>query len=109
MATRTKAHTGIDEVVNRIPVGRDHAISRYDLRTAVDMDDRRVRDLIADARSEGHFILSTRRGYYLADTSDPGDIKEMQKFVRRESKRAISTFKGAKHMRAYLKVKGVGI
>ena len=109
MATKTKANTGISEVVNRIPVGRDNAISRYDLRTSVGMDDRKVRDLIADARAEGYFILSTLRGYYIADTSDPGDIKEMQKFVRRESKRAISTFKGAKHMRAYLKLKGVGI
>ena len=99
MATGT-----IDWLYSEIPVGKDNAISRYDLRTKLGMSDRKMREVIHDAKVAGYLICSTSRGYYI-----PDDIEDIKHQYFREKKRIASTYAAIRQMRAILKDKGVEV
>ena len=103
MTTTSKEDT-IAQIVNLIPKGKDHAVTRSALRFATDMSDRKVRQAIHDARVAGHLIVSTDKGYYI-----PDDVRDLIKFYRQEKKRLASTYAGVRNIRAQLKEMGVEV
>lgn len=92
------------ELLRLIPVGRENAQSRYDLRSKLSISDRKLRDLISQARADGAFICSIDRGYFIADKDE-----DILSYYLSEHRRAISILNGCKHMRRYLKDKGIEI
>lgn len=94
----------LDWIYSEIPVGKENAISRYDLRTQLGMSDRKMRDAIHDAKVAGYLICSTNRGYYI-----PDDIEDIKHQYFREKKRIASTYAAIRQMRAILKDKGVKV
>lgn len=96
--------TGIAELMNLLPVGRENAQTRYDLRSKLSLSDRKTRELISEARADGAFICSVDKGYFVADKDE-----DIERYCRSEFARAMSILKGIKHMRRYLKDKGIDI
>jgi transcriptional regulator with XRE-family HTH domain len=86
-----------------IPVGRENAISRAALCAAMNVPDRRARELIERARRSGVIICNSGdgRGYYRTD-----DIDEIEREYRGERSRALSVLSRLKRMRAILKDAG---
>lgn len=98
----SKALTGeFEEVINAIPIGKANAISRSELRSRTGLPDRKIRLIIAEARTSGYFIVNTGYGYYIADNSE-----DLYRFYKTEHARAISIFRAIKNIRADLKSEG---
>lgn len=82
--------------IDDIPIGRENAISRADLKRKWNCDDRTVRDRIARLRAEdngdNYVIVSHSRsgvkGYYRSDKPD-----EIRYFINEINKRIASTRK----------------
>ena len=75
------------QILQHIRAGRENAIPRSDLIKVTGMRDRMLRLEIEAMRRAGVVILADVVGYYL-----PGDLDEVQAFIRQESSRARSTF-----------------
>lgn len=67
--------------------GELQAVHMADLAKRVGVDERKLRQLIYDARESGVTILSSAAGYFL-----PGDDLEVQQFENCMRKRARSAF-----------------
>lgn len=78
--------------------------SRRDLCEALDVTDRQLRRLIAEARSYGYVIVNNGSGYYKTT-----DENEMAGFYRTEYSRAMSILKGLSPLKKYLKTIGVKV
>lgn len=82
--------------IDDIPIGRENAISRADLKRRWDCDDRTMRDHVARLRAEdngdSYVIVSHSqsgvKGYYRTDKPD-----EIRHFVNEINKRAENTRK----------------
>ena len=61
---------------------------------ALNLSDRKVRELIAELQQEGFDIVSLKKGYYLAENGD------LEKYIEREKRRAISILAKLKHLRS---------
>lgn len=86
------------EIIDFIPHGREHAVSRKQLVLATGLSDRKVRKLIEKAREE-FVILSLENGSgYYQPTKD--DYPELKKYVKREDSRAKSIFHTVKKAKA---------
>ena len=86
------------EIINFIPYGRAHAVSRQELTNVTGYNDRKVRKMISEARKE-HVILSLENGSgYYQPTAD--DYPELRKFINREESRAKSVFVALKKAKA---------
>lgn len=86
------------EIINFIPYGKEHAVSRYELTHFTGWSDRKVRHMISKAREE-HVILSLENGSgYYQPTAE--DYPELRKFINREESRAKSVFASLKMARA---------
>ena len=78
------------EIERYIPEGREHAISRKELRALLGRDDRVIREWIKQANRrlepEGKVILSSSswRGYWIS--SDPEEIAAYNKRLAEERK-----------------------
>ena len=87
-----------------IPIGREKAITREQLRLRWGCSDRIMRRAIADMRAEdngdGYIIVSysSGKGYYR--TSDPDEIRH---FIAEQSRRARNTFLPIKKARRVLR------
>lgn len=70
-----------------IPRGKENAIKRDDLSTALRLPDRMVRQLIEKARKDGALIMNDQNGegYYISD-----DINDLKRQLRRNEHRARS-------------------
>lgn len=80
--------------------GEKNAISTPDLCERLGLDDTRaLRLLVAKERAAGKVILSSCHGGYFL----PIDRKEVERFVRTERKKAVSTLAALKSARRYLK------
>ena len=86
------------KIINFIPFGKEHAVSRYELAHFTGLNDRKVRRLISEAREE-HVILSLEngKGYYQPSRED---YAELRKYIKREESRAKSVFATLKKARA---------
>lgn len=88
-------------IANLIPIGRENAINRNSLTELcvsfgliderIKDKDRLMRELISKARIDYTILnLSDGNGYYRPSKDD---LLELQRYIRQEEKRAISTFK----------------
>lgn len=91
----------VEELVNELT---EWPRSRRDLCEALDMNDRQLRKLIAEARSYGYVIVNHGDGYYKTT-----DENEMAGFYRTEYSRAMSILKGLSPLKKYLKTMGVKV
>ena len=91
----------IEDLLNELgPTPR----TRQDLRRALDISDRKLRERIAKARELGYVIVNKGEGYFI-----PEDLSDMTQFYFTERKRALSILRGLKRLRKYLKKMGVNL
>lgn len=75
-------------IVDYIPVGHQNAVTRKQLCILTGLSDRKVRDLIADARREMPIInQQDSKGYYIPDTGNIIDMCALRRYVRQEEHR----------------------
>ncbi len=91
-------------VVAAIRQGRQNAIPRAELAASLGMNDRTVRACIEVARRDGHFIISSNDGYYLA--TEP---EEVERQYRIDHARALAILARLTPMRRYLRAAGVDV
>lgn len=91
------------EVVNAIPVGREHAIKHGALCAKVGMGYRKVRKMIELARSLGFIIINEQNGagYYQSD-----DLDEIERQYKQDTARAMSILARRKELSRRLKAAG---
>lgn len=91
-------------ILSMIPFGRDNAVSRQQLKTLAQMDDRKVRECIERLRDDHLILHSTKGGYYRPTETETDEII---RFVRTERKRAKSVLKGVRAAEEYLEEMGI--
>lgn len=81
------------DIVRLIPVGREHPIDRWDLKERALTSDRRVRDLIEEARANGVPIHNFGQGYFISY-----DAEDLSRTVAMDRARVASINKRLKPM-----------
>lgn len=96
----------LDRLIAAIPYGKENAIDRFALSQKIGTSDRRMRQLIEDARNAGLFILNDGdgKGYYQTT-----DLDEMLRNYRTDRSRALAILKRQKKMRKTLKAAGLQV
>lgn len=94
---------GLPRLLRAIPYGHENAVTRSKLVWLLDMSDRKVRELIEQARRQGEIIINRQdgNGYYRSD-----DIDEMERQYRQDTSRALSILARRKTLRRRLKEAG---
>lgn len=65
-------------------IGRDRGISAQALANRLDCPERQVRQLVTEAREEGHAVCGTpAHGYFIAETAE--ELEETCAFLRNRS------------------------
>lgn len=92
----------VTELIATLDYGRRNAIKRHDLAALLDMSDRRLRQIIEEARKCGYVILSLPNGggYYMSNNTD-----EIHAFYLREKARANSILRRLDPIRKILKAR----
>lgn len=87
-------------ITDFIPTGKENAIRRDTLVTMLNLPDRRVRQMIEDARRDGALILNAQdgTGYYRSE-----DVGELKRQLHRNHSRAMSILVQQKHLRKKIK------
>ena len=91
----------IEDLLNEL---HEFPRSRADLCRSMDIGDRRLRQLIREAREYGYVIVNHGSGYYLTN-----DENEMTTFYKTEKGRALSILQGLSGLRRHLKALGVEV
>lgn len=92
-----------DYILQFIPTGSKHAVSRDYLSIISGLEDRDVRRAIETARKKFPIInLSNGKGYYLPDMSDPEDVTALKRYKRQEENRLDSINQNVKAIRRFL-------
>ena len=88
------------DIMTFIPMGKENAISRWELMELTHLPDRTVRKMIQDARDRGELILNDQdgAGYYTSD--DEGELKRQ---YRSNRSRALSILRQQRHIRRRLR------
>lgn len=81
----------IQAIYKTLKAGEENAITSKKLRATFHLSERELRQNIEALRRSGLVILSSPKGYYLAETID-----ELQRFVKQERSRALSILKTLK-------------
>lgn len=83
----------IEDYIGR---GKDQAVTREWLRAALNLPDRAVRKLIADARDRGAPIINDQdgMGYYITD-----DVRQLRRQYNTNRRRAMSILRQQKYLR----------
>jgi len=91
------------KIINLIPYGKNNATTRTRLCELTKLSDRKIRDLIADARRD-NAIINTQdgKGYY---RPLPSDIDAVRQYLSQEEHRAKSIFWAMKGAKEWLKQK----
>lgn len=94
------------DIVEYIPVGHAHAVSRKSLSIQTGLSDRKVRREIAHA-GEKHAILNMQdsAGYYRPDMTDPHDVEACYLFFLQERSRIRSIAASMRGVSEALKIK----
>ena len=89
-----------------IPEGRDHAVSRTGIARIFDAGDRQAREWIERMRAAGAVILNAQdgRGYYRPADEDTEAVLRQ---LRQDEARAKSILRRTKHLRRWLRERGV--
>lgn len=89
------------DIVSLIPIGYENAITRSELCTLTGLPDRKVRDMIFQARRETPIInLQDGKGYFIPSENDRAHV---EKFVKQETARLKSVGWALKSARGFLK------
>lgn len=90
-------------ILNNLKPGRENSISRDKLVSMTGINDRTIRDKIADLRASGIPIISNtnKGGYYL-----PASADEAQEYIESMESRAKKTFVSIKATKQWLKDNG---
>lgn len=86
--------------------GKENARTRETLSLLSGLPDRAVRRAIEEARNEGYFIVNDEdgNGYYITK-----DINTLTLQYRKDTARAMAILKRRKHIRKYLKERGIKV
>lgn len=88
-------------IVELLPVGKENAISTADLKNASGIGSvRALRAAVAHERKHGAVILSSKNGGYYR----PATEKEIEEFIKTNSKEAKSILYGLRSAKQYLKM-----
>ena len=80
------------DILEFIPVGKRNAVSRRYLKDITHIPDRKLRNLIHQARRKIPILnLSDGRGYYIPDMNTEEDRQALVQYVRQEENRIKST------------------
>lgn len=75
-------------IIDFIPFGKENAITREQLRLITGVPDRKMRDLISEAREELPILnLQKGDGYYMPKADRPSEIAEVKKWLKQEGNR----------------------
>lgn len=90
-------------LVSNLGHGKKNATTRSALSGRMRLSDRKVRELIEQARRWGYIIINAQdgRGYYLSD-----DLDEMEQQYRQDTNRALAVLSRRKALRRTLKDAG---
>lgn len=90
----------LTKVLEKIPKGKEKAVSRKTLAELTGYSDRNIRDSIAQLRDLGYPICNFQdgRGYFLSD-----DMQDIKHQYEQERKRALQILKQLKIMRRMIK------
>ena len=96
------------DIVEYIPVGHEHAVSRKSLSMQTGLPDRVLRKEIALARKK-HAILNLQdsAGYYRPDMTDPHDVEACYLFFLQERSRIRSIAASMRGVTEALKIKEI--
>ena len=88
-------------IINLIPYGKNNATTRTRLCELTKLSDRKIRDMIADARRD-NAIINTQdgKGYY---RPLPTDKKQVEQYIKQEQHRAKAIFYSLKGASEWLK------
>lgn len=91
-------------ITDFIPEGKNNAITRNQLCNLTGLSDRKVRELIEQARSKGEIIINAQdgAGYFRTE-----DLNEIEKQYKRNDRRAKSILIQQKYLRKRLKTAGL--
>ena len=94
------------DIIEFIPTGRENAVTRVDLCKKTGLPDRKIRELIAQAR-RGNCILNAQdgAGYFLPAESEKDLARS---WLKQETARAKSIFWSARGARDFLRGAGNG-
>lgn len=88
-------------IIDYIPFGRENAVTRTQLRIVTGLTDRKIRDLIADARRDTVILnMQDGKGYF---QPNPDEINLVQAFEKQEEARLKSIGWSLKSTRKMLK------
>lgn len=88
-------------LADKIPFGRENAISRERLANELGMSDREIRRYIEKARVDGLMIVNPGCGYFQTD-----DLDELSEQYWKDTSRAMAVLTRRKRMRDILKAAG---
>ena len=90
----------MSKILDYIGIGRDNAVPRKELARRMDLPDRTVRNMIEEARRQGHLIINdqTGAGYYIGC-----DLEELKRQHKTNHRRAMSILVQQKHLRRRIK------
>lgn len=94
------------DIMTFIPQGRENAIPRRELVEILHLPDRTVREMIEQARRQGHLIINDGSGVGYYTSEDPDELASQ---YRRNEHRALSILVQQKHLRKRMKELGVDI
>ena len=86
------------KIIEYIPFGKEHAITRKELVERTGLPDRKIRELIAEARGETPILTRSTGGYYQPDIYDEEDVYQ---WILQETARAASVFRGLRSARKW--------
>lgn len=88
------------KITDFIPVGKENAVTREQLRLRLNLPDRKIRQMIEDARRDGALIIneSDGAGYYQSE-----ELGELKRQFRTNRSRAMSILVQQKHLRRKIK------
>lgn len=76
-------------IADFIPVGRQNAVTREELRKLTGLNDRQIREMISQARRETPIISLDNKGYFIPSEDEKADV---EKWIKQEEHRAKSIF-----------------
>lgn len=93
----------LEQLLTHIRQGKRNAVAGRQLALLMDISDRKIRDLVEEARRKGSLIINDQdgAGYYLAETAD-----EVERQYKQMTSRAMAIMKSRVPFRKFLK--GIG-
>lgn len=87
-------------ITDFIGIGRENAVTREQLRLRLNLPDRKIRNMIEEARKDGALIINAQdgAGYYVSD-----DLGELKRQHRSNHNRAMSILRQNTHLKRKIK------